>query len=84
MNSFKPYTQSMTEEELLPLDDMAAVSTNSRTTRKHAMAREEKERFRAINEQPVDDITLEFFYQPHTISLLSLCICGLLYVAFMR
>ncbi|CAI9720231.1 phosphatidylserine synthase 1-like isoform X2 [Octopus vulgaris] len=64
---------------------MAAVrASGRRSINKNALAKEEKEHFRAINEQPVDDITLEFFYQPHTISLLTLCIIGLLYVAFMR
>nr|CAG4642487.1 EOG090X05CZ [Evadne anonyx] len=40
--------------------------------------------FYAINERPVDDISLNFFYKPHTITLLSLCTAALLYSAFTR
>jgi hypothetical protein len=32
---------------------------------------EEQEHFRIINEKSVDDITLAFFYKPHTITLLT-------------
>ena len=37
-----------------------------------------------INERAVDDISLDFFYKPHTITLLVTCISGLLYLAFTR
>jgi len=40
--------------------------------------------FYAINERSVDDISLDFFYKPHTITLLSLCTGALLYSAFTR
>ena len=40
--------------------------------------------FYTINERPVDDISLEFFYKPHTITLLTVCIAGLIYSAFTR
>lgn len=40
--------------------------------------------FYDINERPVDDISLEFFYKPHTITLLLVSIIGLLYSAFTR
>lgn len=40
--------------------------------------------FVSINERPVDDISLEFFYKPHTISLMLACILGITYVAFVR
>lgn len=45
---------------------------------------EEEEHFRYINEKPVNDISLEFFYKPHTVSLLTISIIGLLYIAFTR
>ncbi|KAK3086994.1 hypothetical protein FSP39_000129 [Pinctada imbricata] len=45
---------------------------------------EEDEYFRFINDKSVDDISLEFFYKPHTITLLSVSILGLLYAAFTR
>jgi phosphatidylserine synthase 1 len=40
--------------------------------------------FELINDRSVDDISLEFFYQPHTITLLLACISGLVYIAFTR
>ena len=40
--------------------------------------------FRMINEQQVEDITLEFFYRPHTITLLSLTVLSLMAFAFTR
>nr|CAG4645503.1 EOG090X05CZ [Lynceus sp. MCZ IZ 141354] len=44
----------------------------------------EDQHFYDINERPVDDISLDFFYKPHTISLLLLCTGTLLYSAFTR
>ncbi|EPQ05457.1 Phosphatidylserine synthase 1 [Myotis brandtii] len=35
-----------------------------------------------INEQQVEDITIDFFYQPHTITLLSFTIVSLMYFTF--
>ncbi|XP_023022435.1 phosphatidylserine synthase 1 homolog l(3)77CDf [Leptinotarsa decemlineata] len=40
--------------------------------------------FNTINEKPVDDISLHFFYKPHTISLLVLSIGFVIYFAFVR
>lgn len=40
--------------------------------------------FVVINERPVDDISLEFFYKPHTITLLAVSIIGVMYFAFIR
>jgi phosphatidylserine synthase 1 len=40
--------------------------------------------FTEINDRPVDDISVDFFYQPHTISLLLLCIFGITFAAFAR
>ncbi|XP_070550344.1 phosphatidylserine synthase 1-like isoform X2 [Ptychodera flava] len=40
--------------------------------------------FPLINEQQVDDITLEFFYKPHTITLLSVSVLTAVYFAFTR
>lgn len=44
----------------------------------------EKAHFRDINEQEVEDITLEFFYKPHTLTLLGVAIATTLYFAFTR
>ncbi|XP_077288903.1 phosphatidylserine synthase 1 homolog l(3)77CDf isoform X2 [Arctopsyche grandis] len=40
--------------------------------------------FSAMNESPVDDISLEFFYKPHTISLMAVSIAAVIYSAFVR
>ena len=45
---------------------------------------DDEDYFRFINEKGVDDISLEVFYKPHTITLLTLSILGLLYAAFTR
>ncbi|XP_052240039.1 phosphatidylserine synthase 1-like [Dreissena polymorpha] len=45
---------------------------------------DEEEHFRFINEKGVDDISLEIFYKPHTITLLTVSIIGLIYTAFTR
>ena len=37
-----------------------------------------------INEKGVDDISLNLFYKPHTVTLLITTIVGLLYFAFTR
>lgn len=47
-------------------------------------ARETQESFLGMNERPVDDISLEFFYKPHTITLLLVSIVGVMYFAFIR
>lgn len=45
---------------------------------------EEEDKFYEINERPVDDISIEFFYKPHTITLLALSIAAVVYKAFVR
>lgn len=40
--------------------------------------------FESINERRVDDISLEYFYQPHTLSALVLSIAFVIYLAFTR
>uniref|UniRef100_A0A9J8C174 Phosphatidylserine synthase 1b n=1 Tax=Cyprinus carpio carpio TaxID=630221 RepID=A0A9J8C174_CYPCA len=40
--------------------------------------------FRMINEQQVEDITIDFFYKPHTITLLTLTVVSIMYFAFTR
>jgi phosphatidylserine synthase 1 len=41
-------------------------------------------KFYSINDAPVDDISIEFFYKPHTLSLLFLLIAAVVYSAFTR
>lgn len=49
-----------------------------------AVADESRDAFSYINERPVDDISLEFFYKPHTITLLAVSIAAVIYTAFVR
>ncbi|EEB11994.1 Phosphatidylserine synthase, putative [Pediculus humanus corporis] len=42
------------------------------------------ENFDAINEKRVDDINLDIFYKPHTITLLAVSIAAVIYSAFVR
>lgn len=49
-----------------------------------AITDESKDAFSYINERPVDDISLEFFYKPHTITLLAVSIASVIYTAFVR
>ena len=49
-----------------------------------SVALEEEGHFNAMNEKEVDNITMDLFYKPHTITLLLFIIIGLLYVAFSR
>lgn len=46
--------------------------------------RSETDSFPIINERPVDDISIEFFYTPHTLTLLFLSISAVIYFAFVR
>ncbi|XP_065347506.1 phosphatidylserine synthase [Cloeon dipterum] len=46
--------------------------------------RKQKSVFSEVNERGVDDITLEVFYKPHTITLLLVSICVIMYIAFTR
>lgn len=40
--------------------------------------------FISVNERPVDDISLDFFYKPHTVTLLAVSIIAVMYFAFVR
>lgn len=40
--------------------------------------------FVIVNERPVDDISLDFFYKPHTITLLAVSVLAVMYFAFVR
>lgn len=40
--------------------------------------------FQYINERPVDEISLRFFYSPHTVTLLVCSVSFLVYVALTR
>lgn len=51
---------------------------------KSTSTRNRLDSFCTINEKPVDDISLEFFYKPHTITLLLFSIGALIYFAFVR
>lgn len=40
--------------------------------------------FISVNEHPVDDISLDVFYKPHTVTLLAVSILSVMYFAFVR
>ncbi|KAL0961865.1 hypothetical protein UPYG_G00332640 [Umbra pygmaea] len=40
--------------------------------------------FRMINEQQVEDISIDFFYKPHTLTLLTFTVASLMYFVFSR
>lgn len=40
--------------------------------------------FGEINERSVDDISLNFFYKPHTVTLLGIAVVAVMYCAFVR
>lgn len=40
--------------------------------------------FGDINERSVDDISLDFFYKPHTVTLLAIAVVAVMYCAFVR
>ena len=40
--------------------------------------------FLVVNERPVDDISLDFFYKPHSITLLAVSVLAVMYFAFVR
>lgn len=45
---------------------------------------ERKKAFEIMNEKPVDEISVDFFYKPHTVTLLAVSIVGVMYFAFIR
>ncbi|KAF3839839.1 hypothetical protein F7725_018556 [Dissostichus mawsoni] len=61
---------------------MAPVYSGSHTLSKDDV--NYRKHFRMINEQQVEDITIEFFYRPHTITLLTCTVLSLMYFAFAR
>jgi len=63
---------------------LANVTSQAADNTKMDGKEDEEDHFRFINEKGVDDISLEVFYQPHTITLLTVSIAGLLYSAFTR
>lgn len=65
-------------ERLSPEDDVAMDHVDSHKLRVGT------DSFPSINERPVDDISIEFFYKPHTITLLLISIGAVIYSAFTR
>ncbi len=55
-----------------------------RTMSSGSVASDSSDHFYTINERIVDDISIDFFYKPHTITLLTVSVIGLLYSAFTR
>ncbi len=40
--------------------------------------------FQSVNERPVEDISIEFFYKPHTLTLLAVAVILVFYTALIR
>ena len=59
-------------------------TTNTQESNEGHKLRPGTDSFSNINEKPVDDISIEFFYKPHTITLLLLSIAAVIYFAFVR
>ncbi|XP_022190894.2 phosphatidylserine synthase 1 isoform X1 [Nilaparvata lugens] len=55
-----------------------------KSARPHELNTVYKAKFNTINERPVDDISLELFYRPHTITLLAVSIAAVVYFSFIR
>lgn len=53
-------------------------------SRTDSVGSDSSDHFNTINDRAVDDISLEFFYKPHTITLFTVSIGALLYSAFTR
>jgi len=60
--------------------DGSVSSAGARRKRKDEIA----QTFVIVNERPVDDISLDFFYKPHTITLLAVSVLAVMYFAFVR
>ena len=56
----------------------------TRRKRFHTEGSDASDHYKSINERPVDDISLEFFYQPHTITTMLVTVIALTYAAFAR
>lgn len=82
-----PDDDSEANKSATPLKSGAASApttpTKSRLTAKHR-SDEIAETFVIVNERPVDDISLDFFYKPHTITLLAVSVLAVMYFAFVR
>ncbi|KAB0797247.1 hypothetical protein PPYR_08241 [Photinus pyralis] len=63
---------------------MATVKNKSASLNNLSTTRIRHDSFTSINEKQVDDISLEFFYKPHTITLLGITIVIVIYTAFVR
>ena len=60
------------------------MATTTTRRRIYSSGSEASDHFVSINERQVDDISIDFFYKPHTITLLIVIISGLIYFAFTR
>ena len=65
-------------------DDSASFSNDEILDKQDHRLPHNADSFSNINERPVDDISIEFFYKPHTISLLVISIAAVIYFAFHR
>lgn len=78
---YKPFLDKMDRED--SRDDDSSVS-NRPSVEKPRRKVSSIDHFLAINERPVDDISLKFFYKPHTLTLLTCAVLLIVYTAFTR
>jgi phosphatidylserine synthase 1 len=74
----------MTISQKFDHENTTDASTNSDHVTEGHRLRTGTDSFPSINERPVDDISLEFFYKPHTITLLLISIGAVIYFVFTR
>lgn len=85
MNTIKNQSSNMTDAATPSPDRAAATSKMSRSSGGGGgTENEEAHTFSNINEHPVDDISLEFFYKPHRLTLLLCSVVAVMYCAFVR
>lgn len=83
MNQSSTVKSGASSAPTTPTKTRAAAST---TTGNNVKPKPEEiaETFLVVNERPVDDISLDFFYKPHTITLLAVSVLAVMYFAFVR
>ncbi|KAH7699697.1 CRE-PSSY-1 protein, partial [Aphelenchoides avenae] len=76
------FSEPADEIEELDASDEESSFRKPRSFRKRTSTELEQLRFRHVNERVVNDITLDIFYKPHTLTVLALLCAYLLYKAF--
>lgn len=85
MTTNKESTHDKLLERLVKSDEKEVVKcrTSADNIEGHKL-RHGTDSFPNINARPVEDISIEFFYKPHSITLLLIAIGAVIYFAFTR